>query len=398
MTIIATIALATAAALLGMAAGALIYHLLHRKTRAEARTLQAQNLELEKKVAALQAHKETTETARTQLQAVFENLGNRIFREHSEKLKKDNEREVGQMLRPLGETIAGFTQAFKTTDNKMAEKFGALNQQITGLADLNKSMGKQAENLANAIKGSPGTRGEWGELILEKTLEISGLKKGAEYSTQISYSTGDTRKRPDAIVHLPDKKDLVIDSKMSLLDYQACQSTDDPAAKARHMQAHIAAVRGHINGLAAKEYQNLEQIKTLNYVMMFIPMESAYIAVVEHDPGIFQYALDKNIVLVCPSTLLAVLRTVHGLWQVEKQNINAKHIADQAGKLYDKFVTFAEKLREVGHRLTQASQSHDEAQKLLHSGRGNLSSRAEKIKSLGARTTKSLPPDLSDPG
>ena len=395
---------------LGLAAGIAIARYFHRQSsdtpppaalQDELETLRHKNLDLEKQVVKLDTERSESdkkiallERSEERLKTEFENLSTRIFEDRSQKFKQQNKEELGNILKPLNDQLQSFNRSFTETDKSFSEKFGELKQQITGLSELNKSIGEQAQNLTSALKGDVKQQGDWGELILEKTLEISGLRKDIDYHAQQSYSDEDGRKIVDVIVHLPDKKDIVIDSKVSLTAYEAYTSAEDEAEKERQLKNHIGSIKAHIKGLSGKNYQNLDGVRTLNFVLMFIPIEAAYLLTVQNDRDIFQDALNSNIVLVCPSTLLAVLRTVHALWRLENQNANAREIAEQAGKLYDKFAGFVGKMEGVGSQLDKASRSYDDAYKSLASGRGNLISRADKIKKLGARASKNLPDEL----
>jgi DNA recombination protein RmuC len=258
-------------------------------------------------------------------------------------------------------------------------------------------MSKDATNLTNALKGQTKTQGNWGEFILENILEKSGLEKGREYSVQTSM-TNETGRRyqPDVLVNLPENKTIVVDSKVSLVAYEKFCSADDEAEKAAALKEHILSIRNHIKELSAKNYQNLYQIQSLDFVLMFLPVEPAFSLAVQYDSGIFNDAFEKNIVIVSPSTLLATLRTIASIWRQENQNKNALEIARQSGALYDKFVGFVDDLINVGNKIDAAKGSYTDAMKKLHEGGGNLVSRTERIKKLGAKTTKSLPKSLLD--
>jgi len=249
-------------------------------------------------------------------------------------------------------------------------------------------------NLTKALKGESKTQGIWGELVLEQVLERSGLCRGREYEVQQSFvDEHGRRQQPDVIVHLPEGRHVIIDSKVSLTAYERFCASEDEAERQLYLREHAASLRNHCKGLSAKAYQRLG-LRTLDYVLMFVPIESAYVDAARYDPDLFGDALEKNIVIVTPSTLLATLRTIHNIWRFEYQNRHAAEIAEKAGRLYDKFVGFVADLEEVGRKLAATQKSYDDARKKLVSGRGNLVKSAEDIKALGAKASKSLPADL----
>lgn len=360
------------------------------KNRAEGIKIAALEAELKNERAAhdreIANFKETKET----LAKDFENLSNRIFDEKSEKFTKQNKEGLENILNPLKKEITDFKTRFEATDKDFAGKFGELKSQIEGLNEQSKTIGAEAQNLTKALKGDTKTQGNWGELILEKTLEVAGLKEGREYETQETLSGESGRRVLDVIVHLPGDKDVVIDSKVSLVAYERYCSSESEEERAAFLKEHLGSIESHIKTLGDKNYQNLGGVRSLNFVLLFIPVESAYILAVNRSEGIFKKGLDKNVVLVCPSTLLAVLRTIHSLWQMEDRNVNAQKIAGEAGKLYDKFAGFVEKMEKVGKQMNTAKDSFEDAYSALAAGRGNLVSRAEKMKQLGAKTSKSL--------
>jgi len=327
----------------------------------------------------------------------FENLANRIFDEKSNKFTTQNRDNIDQILKPLNEKIKEFEKKVEETYDKESKQRFSLEVEIKKLYEANLQITKDATNLTNALKGQSKTQGNWGEFILESILEKSGQVKGREYIVQESY-TGEDRKRfqPDIIINLPEHKSLVIDSKVSLVAYERYSSAEGETERVNALREHIASLKNHIKGLSGKNYQNLYQIQSLDFVLMFMPIESAFSLAVQYEPGLFNEAFEKNIVIVSPSTLLATLRTIASIWRQEKQNKNALEIARQSGALYDKFVGFIDDLKNVGNKIDIAKDSYDNAFKKLHEGSGNLISRVEKIKSLGAKTTKSLPQALLD--
>jgi DNA recombination protein RmuC len=270
-----------------------------------------------------------------------------------------------------------------------------LREQIGSLKELNQQMSKDAINLTKALKGETKTQGNWGEFILESVLEKSGLTKGREYVVQESHNDEDGRRfQPDVIIRLPEGKSIVIDSKVSLVGYEKMVSAEDEAQQLIAGKEHLASLRAHIKGLSEKNYQQLHSLKSLDFVLLFVPIEPAFAAAVQLDQALFNEAFDKNIVVVSPTTLLATLRTIASIWRQEYQNQNAQEIADQGGKLYDKFVAFTEDLIKLGNQMDTAKKTYEESMKKLTDGSGNLITRVEKLKKLGARSSKVLPTAL----
>ena len=273
----------------------------------------------------------------------------------------------------------------------------ALKHEIERLANLNLKMSDEARSLTNALKGDSKIQGNWGELVLESILESSGLRKGEEYLVQDSHTQVDgSRLQPDVIIKLPEGRHLVIDSKVSITAYARHTEAASTDEADKELLAHIQSIRQHIQGLSAKNYQDLYGLGSIDFVLMFIPVEPAFLAAMRHAPDIYQEALRKNIVLVCPSTLLATVRTVAHVWRQEQQNRNAQEIARQCANLYDKFVGFVDDLEKVGQRLEQAQVSYGDAVNKLKTGKGNLIRTAENVKKLGVKPNKSLPSQLID--
>jgi len=327
----------------------------------------------------------------------FENLANKILDEKSSKFTIQNKENLDQILKPLGEKIKDFEKKVEDVYVNDSKERAGLVQQIKTLHELNQQMSKDATNLTNALKGQTKTQGNWGEFILESILEKSGLEKNREYFVQESLTTESGKRfQPDVLVKLPDNKTIVIDSKVSLIAYEKFSSSEDENEKSSAIREHILSIRNHLKGLSSKSYQNLYQIQSLDFVLMFLPIEPAFGLAVQNDIGLFNEAFEKNIVIVSPSTLLATLRTIASIWRQENQNKNALEIARQSGALYDKFVGFVEDLIAVGNKIDSSKESYVNAMKKLHEGSGNLVSRVERIKKLGAKTTKSLPQSLLD--
>ena len=323
----------------------------------------------------------------------FENLANKIFEEKSSKFTEQNKANLDQILKPLSEKIKDFESKVEETNKESIDRNAALRQQLSSLKDMNLQISQDAQNLTNALKGEIKTMGNWGEMILERILEISGLKKDREYIIQESVTTEDGKRlQPDVIVRLPDKKIIIIDSKVSLLAYEKYTSLDDDKEKLTALKEHILSIRSHVKNLNSKGYQNLYQNESLDFVLMFIPIEGAFALALQNDNSLYNYAFgEMDITIVSPTTLLATLRTIENMWKREYQNRNAFEIAKQSGALYNKFVGFVDDLIDVGNRMDQAKNSYEGAMKKLSEGTGNLVKRAEKIKELGAKTTKSIP-------
>ncbi|MBU1097616.1 MAG: DNA recombination protein RmuC [Bacteroidetes bacterium] len=364
------------------------------KINSELASLQSDYKNLQQK---MDDQKNEIENLESRFAKEFENLANRIFEDKSSKFTQQNKDNLSEILNPLSLRIKEFEQKVEDKHNKDTEARAGLVQQIKMLYDLNQQMTKEANNLTKALRGDQKTQGNWGEFILESVLEKSGLSKGREYTIQESFKSEDGNlQRPDVIVYLPENKNIIIDSKVSLTAYEQCVSADDEALRISHLNNHIKSVRSHIKLLSQKNYQNLYELNTPDFVLMFMPIEPAFALAVQHDAALFQEAFDKNIVIVSPSTLLATLRTIASIWRQESQNKNALEIARQSGALYDKFVGFVEDLVNIGKRLDSTQDTYKEAMKKLQDGSGNLIRRTERLKELGAKTSKILPTSLLD--
>ena len=337
------------------------------------------------------------EEARIKLTEQFENLANRILDEKSKKFAEQNKQGLEILLNPLKENIQVFQKKVEETYDKESKERFSLHKEVQRLADLNKQVSEDTHNLTKALKGQSQTQGAWGEMILEMVLEKSGLSKGREYDVQQSLNTEEGKRyRPDVIVHLPNGKDIVIDSKVSLTAYERFHSSEDEEQKIAALSEHVSSIQNHVRDLSKKSYQSLENIRSLDYVLLFMPIEGAFGVAVQHQPDLVGHALEKNVVIVTPSTLLLALRTVENIWRYEDQNQNAQKIAERAGKLYDKFVGFAEDLSKVGDFINKAQLSHDEAFKKLSSGRGNIVRQVDQLQKMGAKTSKALPESLTE--
>jgi DNA recombination protein RmuC len=358
--------------------------------------LQAEQARLEER---LQQERQTSEEklsllhgAREQLAQEFHNLANRIFDDKSEKFVRTNKDTLETTLSPLRTQLKEFRQRVDDVYDKESRDRVSLLAELGQLKQLNKQMSEDAVNLTRALKGDRKTQGNWGEVVLERVLEESGLRKGHEYETQVSALSEDgARRQPDVIVRLPDNKDIVIDSKVSLSAYERYVSAEEEAQKKIELQAHVAAIRQHIDSLSLKEYEKLEGLRSLDFVLLFIPIESAFIAAFDSDPGMFKIAYDKQIIVVSPTTLLATLRTVQTIWRYEQQNRNAEKIASQAGAIHDQFARVLESLEETGKHIERAGRAWETTRDRMTSGRGNLTRRVQQLEALGARTKKRLP-------
>ena len=335
--------------------------------------------------------------AKKRLGDEFENLGNRIFEDTTKKFTDRNKADMETLLNPLREQIKDFEKKVTDTHKDASSDMASLKAHIENLKNLGEQMSREALNLTTALKGESQTQGAWGEIVLERALEMSGLSEGREYHSQPSYRGGDGNTlRPDVIVHLPEGKDVVIDSKVSLTAYERYMSCENEEERGDYLRQHVLSFRNHIKDLSSKAYEDIPEITSLNYVLMFVPLESAFMLAIETERNIYSEAFEKNVIIVCPSTLLATLRTIHSIWQFEYQNANARKIAESAGRMYDKFVTFTEHLEEVGKRIEQSDQAYRRAIGSLRDGKGNLVKRALDLKELGIKTSKELPADFSE--
>ena len=330
-------------------------------------------------------------TLREQLKNEFENLANKILESNSQKLSASNEKQVQQIIAPLMENIGVFKKKVEDVYDKEARERISLSHQIDSLKELNSKIAEEAFRLTSVLKGDNKSQGNWGEMILEKVLEGSGLTNGREYITQASLRSEEGKQlRPDVIVLLPGERSMIVDAKVSLTAYEKYCESDDESEKQVFLGDHIQSVRNHISELSKKKYEQLPQVKTLDYVLLFFPIEASFLKAMEESPGLYQEAYDKHIVLVCPSTLMVTLRTVENIWRFEKQNINALKIADTAGKLHDQLALVVETVLEHGDQLKRAGNSYDVLVKRISEGRGNLVGRVETLRTLGAKTRKKM--------
>lgn len=331
------------------------------------------------------------ENAEAKLNTQFENLANKIFEQKSEKFTKTSESGISQILSPLKQQIDDFKRQITEQYTREGQERASLKTEILGLKELNKQITEEAAALTNALKGDNKQQGNWGELVLERILSESGLRNGHEYEVQKSVTNEEGKRyQPDVVVHLPNNKDIVIDSKVSLIAHEKVVNAPTKDARQRALKEHVNSLKGHIKGLSLKDYQNLSGVTSLDYVLMFIPIESAFINAVEEDPELIKLALDNQIMLVSPTNLLVALRTINNIWQYEYQNQNAKVIAEKAAKMYDKFANFVSDMEKIGKNMETLRNSYDGAMNKLSTGRGNLIKQAEDFKALGVSTSKQL--------
>jgi DNA recombination protein RmuC len=327
----------------------------------------------------------------------FENLANKILDEKSQKFTEQNRNNLDVILNPFKEKLKEFEQKVDQTYKAESTERITLKTEIKNLIDLNKQISEEANQLAIALKGDNKQQGNWGEMVLEKVLEHSGLKEGDEYKMEFATTNSEgERIRPDAVIFLPDNKHIIVDSKVSLVAYNACVNATTEDERAKFLKAHVDSLRSHVKLLSDKNYQTATGLASPDFVLLFVPIESSFSLAVQGDTELFNFAWDKKIVIVSPSTLLATLRTIASIWKQERQTRNAIEIADEGGKLYDKFVAFVDDLIKVGNGMKKTQADYEEAMKKLHDGTGNLVRRAEKMKELGAKTTKQLPQNLID--
>lgn len=325
----------------------------------------------------------------------FELLANKILEEKTNKFTEQNKENMKTILNPLQEKIQLFEKKVEDTHKESIDYHAALRQQILGLKEMNEQMSKETINLTKALKGDSKMQGNWGELVLERVLEKSGLEKGREYEVQQSFTTEDgNRIQPDVIINLPDGKKMVIDSKVSLTAYERFVNEDDDTLKANFLKEHVSSIKSHVEQLGDKNYQDIYHMESPDFVLLFIPIEPAFAIALQEENTLYNKAFEKNIVIVTPSTLLATLRTIDSMWTNQKQQENAIEIARQAGALYDKFEGFVQDLIKIGKKMDEAKSEYGSAMNKLVEGKGNLVTSVEKLKKMGAKAKKSLPENI----
>ena len=335
--------------------------------------------------------------AEQQLKVQFENLASKIFEDKSQQFSNQNKNSMEHIVNPIKEQLAEFKKRVETVyDNETKDRI-SLREEIVSLRRDTEKMNQEALNLTRALKGDKKIQGNWGEMILEKVLEQSGLRKGIEYETQGAFRDADNNLfKPDVIIRLPENKDIVVDSKVSLLAYEQYCSTEDDELRITALKSHTQAVREHIKGLSSKDYSGLKGLRSLDFVLLFMPIEAAFMAAFQADEKLFTDAFEHKIVVVTPTTLLATLKTIENIWRYERRNENAKLIADKAGTLYDKIRGFAEDLEKLGTQLNTANKTYDSVMNKLSNGNGNLIRQASSFVELGVKVKKTLPKSLTE--
>lgn len=371
----------------------------HKQARIALAQTEEKNRALAQQLAAAQENQAQNQRfvtdTKQQLKTEFTNIANQLFDTKSQTLKTQNQENLSQILTPLKEQLNEFKQRVNDVYDKESQARASLVTEITALKDINLKMSDDAVRLTKALQGEQKVQGNWGELVLERVLESSGLRSGIEYETQINLKAPDGAKRqPDVVVHLPDAKDVIIDSKVSLTAWEAYCNAEDDAVREQSIQRLLTSFKAHIRGLSQKNYNDLEGVRSLDFVLMFVPIEGAFLKALETDNHFFINAFDDNIMVVSPSTLLVTLRTIQNLWRNEYQNQNAQKIADSAGGLHDQFVLFTESLTGISDYLNKAQRAYEQAEKRLVSGKGNLVRRTQQLATLGAKNRKSLPSNL----
>jgi len=383
---------------------ALVPELQQQRTslQQELKTLQLEYTELKSLSEARQAafdearkgHEEKLEalqSAEKRLQEQFENLANKIFTQKAESFTTESKSRLDALLTPLKDQIEGFKKQVTDQYVKEGQERASLKTEILGLKALNQQITEDAAALTRALKGDNKQQGNWGEVVLERILKESGLREGHEFETQVSVRNELGKlQQPDVVVHLPNDKDVIIDAKVSLAAYERYFNSDDEDERARYLKEHVNSIRTHIKTLGAKDYQELEALKTLDYVLMFIPVEPAFLLAVDADPELVTLALNQNIMLVSPTNLLVALRTINNIWQYEYQNQNAQKIAQHAAKLYDKFAGFVGDMEKIGKSVEATQKHYDAALNKLSSGRGNILRQVEQFRQLGVQPSKRL--------
>jgi len=346
----------------------------------------------EQEMAASKEKLQLLQNAKEELSQEFKNLSNQIFEDKSKQFSSRNKEQLELLLKPFREQITNFSKTSREQFEVELKDRHLLKNELVRLKEMNAQLADEALNLTKALKGENKTQGNWGELVLENILEQSGLREGVEYELQATLKSDEGKSyRPDVIIHMPQQRDIIVDSKVSLSAYERFVNEDDPALKAKYLKEHIGSISSHIKELSAKKYEKLEGVNTLDFVLMFMPIEGAFLLALEQDGEFFKRAYENNILVVSPSTLLVTLRTIEHIWRTQHQEEHAKKIAKEAEGMYEKLVGFVEELQKVGTHLGRAQDSYDVAINRLQSGKGNVIKRAENIVKLGLKPKKSLP-------
>lgn len=334
---------------------------------------------------------EIMQSAKEELSREFKLLANKIFEDKSEKFNHTHKEQFEMLLRPFREQITNFsTQSREQFSHESKERY-LLKNELAHLKKMNEQLSHEALNLTNALKGDNKTQGNWGEIVLERILEESGLREGIEYKTQATLKSSEGKTyRPDVVIHMPQERDIIIDSKVSLVAYERFMSADEPDAKSLALKEHLNSIHGHIKDLSSKKYDKLEGVNTLDFVLLFMPIEGAFLLALEADGEFFKRAYNSNILVVSPSTLLVTLRTIEHIWRTQRQEEHAKKIASEAEAMYEKLVLFVDEMHKMGTHLQKAQDAYDVSMKRLKSGKGNIIKRAENMVELGLKPRKIL--------
>lgn len=357
--------------------------------------LAAKEKELELFNVKLSEQKQEMESLREKFNLEFKNLANEILDEKSKKFTEQNRLNLDQILKPFHDKLRDFEKKVEETYDKESKERFSLAREVKSLSELNQQISREANALTKALKGESKTQGNWGEVILERILETSGLQKNREYFVQESFVSDEGKRlQPDFVIQYPGERSIIIDSKVTLTAYERYVVADDEVEKELQIKAHLLAVKNHINDLASKNYQDLYDIKTLDFVMMFLPVEPAYLLAIHSDPELWNYAYSKRILLISPTNLIAALKLIENMWNQEYQNRNVMAIAEQGGALYDSFVMLYDSLVKLKKRHDEVSDLYSDAVKRIYEGKGNLVRRVENLKTLGVKTKKTLPDSL----
>lgn len=364
------------------------YHQLQTTNATLEVKIEEQNRYNQEKSLLLESHK-------AELKEEFEKVANRVLQNNAQTFTSLSTQNLDKLINPLHQQLYEFKQQVADVYTKESQERAVLQHEIGTLKTLNQQISQDAINLTKALKGENKKQGIWGEMVLTRILENSGLREGSEFQREVTCYTEENKSfRPDVIVKLPNDKDIIIDAKTSLIAYERYINTQDSKAKAEHLKAHIDSIKKHINSLSEKNYENLKGLNTLDFIFMFMPIEGALATALEHNTTLYDYALNKKIILVSPTTLLVAMRTIENIWRQEKQNKNAKDIAKRAGAMYDKFVGFSEDMVKISKQLDTVQQSFLSAKTKLSHGRGNLVDQAQNLKELGAQSSKKLSKQL----
>lgn len=356
-------------------------------------TLESDNAHLEGR---LSEQKQEMQSLNERFKSEFQNLAGEILMRNTKEFSQSNQKQLGDILTPLRERIERFEKRVNDVYSDESKSRSELMGQVSQLMELNKRISEEANNLTNALKGDTKKQGAWGELILEKILENSGLEKGREYETQVSNQTEEGLFRPDVLIKLPGDKCVIVDSKVSLIAFEAFVNAENDEIAEASLKQHLVSLRQHVKGLSGKDYTAKMDGHSLDFVLMFVPIEAGFSEALKRDHDLYDFAWSHRIVIVSPTTLLATLRTIASVWKHEKQNRNVIEIAEESGKLYDKFVLFLQDFEKIKRGLDVSNAAYDVALKKMQSGSGNLIRRAEKIKALGAKTSKSIEQNFLD--